>query len=73
MVRASLGAYNVSAKIDALVEMLERISLGEYHGDYYQVDNGDYRTVRPDEQVASSYAALVLSTLPERQFGSSAQ
>jgi selenocysteine lyase/cysteine desulfurase len=73
MVRASLGAYNGCAEIDALADMLERIARGDYHGEYVQVDSGDYRAVGGDEQVAASYAALLLSTLPERQFGSSAQ
>jgi cysteine desulfurase/selenocysteine lyase len=73
MVRASLGAYNVCDEIDALAEMLERIAGGDYHGDYYQVDSGDYRAVGADEQVTASYAALLRSTLPERQSGSSAQ
>ena len=53
--------------------MLERISRGDYHGDYYQVDSGDYRAAGADEQVTASYAALLRSTLPDRQFGSSTQ
>jgi selenocysteine lyase/cysteine desulfurase len=73
MVRASLGAYNVCDDIDALAEMLERIAGGNYCGDYYQADSGDYRAVGVDEQVAASYAALLRSTLPERQSVSSAQ
>ena len=73
MVRASLGAYNVCEEIDALAEMLERISRGDYHGDYCQVDSGDYRAAGADEQVTESYAALLRSTLPDRQFGSSTQ
>jgi len=34
MVRASFGCYNTTEDVDRLVAMLERISTGEYHGDY---------------------------------------
>jgi selenocysteine lyase/cysteine desulfurase len=37
MVRISLGAYNTTDDIDALVEMVERITRGDYDGQYYQV------------------------------------
>jgi cysteine desulfurase / selenocysteine lyase len=36
MVRASLGCYNTEEDIDALVEMLERVTRGEYKGKYVQ-------------------------------------
>ena len=43
MVRISLGAYNTSEEIDALVEMLWTIVRNDYRGQYYQVpENGDY-------------------------------
>jgi len=34
MVRASFGCYNNSDDVDRLVAMLERITRGDYHGDY---------------------------------------
>lgn len=34
MVRASFGCYNTTDDVDRLVEMLERIIRGDYHGDY---------------------------------------
>ena len=43
MVRASLAAYNTVEDLDALVEMLVRITEGRYHGAYRQVpESGDY-------------------------------
>ena len=43
MVRISLAAYNTCEDLDALVEMLVRISEGRYHGAYRQVpESGDY-------------------------------
>ena len=34
MVRASFGCYNNTEDVDRLVAMLERISRGDYDGDY---------------------------------------
>lgn len=60
MVRVSLGAYNTSDEIDALIEMLERIARGNYLGKYYQViKTGDYRMAVGDDQVAACYEALM--------------
>ncbi len=43
MVRASLAAYNTVEDLDALVEMLVRITEGRYRGVYRQVpESGDY-------------------------------
>jgi len=36
MVRASIGCYSDESDIDALVEMLERITRGDIHGKYRQ-------------------------------------
>ena len=36
MVRASFGMYNTIADVDALVHALEKISSGDFYGDYYQ-------------------------------------
>lgn len=44
MVRISLGAYNTSADVDALVEMLNRIVRSDYALRYqYEPETGDYR------------------------------
>ena len=46
MVRISVGAYNVTEDIDALVATLRRIAEGQYQGQYAEVpENGDYRAV----------------------------
>ena len=34
MVRMSFGCYNDKTDVDRLVEMVERIARGDYHGDY---------------------------------------
>src|SRR5688500_1236845 len=48
MVRISLAVYNTLDDIDALVEMLVRITPGRYHGAYRQVsESGDYVPVLP--------------------------
>jgi len=36
MVRASFGCYNTLEEVDRLIEMLERITRGDYRGDYVQ-------------------------------------
>ena len=44
MVRISVGAYNVTEDIDALVATLRRIADGQYQGQYAEVpESGDYR------------------------------
>jgi selenocysteine lyase/cysteine desulfurase len=44
LIRASFGLYNRLEDIDALVEALERIERGEYHGEYIQERaSGEYR------------------------------
>jgi hypothetical protein len=43
MVRMSFGCYNDTDDVDRLVDMLERISRGEYAGKYAQDEHsGDY-------------------------------
>jgi selenocysteine lyase/cysteine desulfurase len=43
MVRISFGAYNSFGDVDALVEMLRRITRNEYQGQYYQdPESGEY-------------------------------
>jgi hypothetical protein len=43
MVRISFGAYNSFDDVDALVEMLRRITRNEYQGKYYPVrESGEY-------------------------------
>ena len=51
MVRASLGAFNTFDEVDALVEMVGRITRNDYEGEYYQVaETGDYRAVGDEDQ-----------------------
>ncbi|MFN2190135.1 MAG: aminotransferase class V-fold PLP-dependent enzyme [Candidatus Promineifilaceae bacterium] len=43
MIRASFGCYNNENDVDRLVEMLDRISRGEYEGSYaLNPGNGEY-------------------------------
>lgn len=43
MVRASFGCYNDESDIDRLLEMLERVGRGDYHGDYrLDLHSGEY-------------------------------
>jgi cysteine desulfurase/selenocysteine lyase len=42
MVRISLGAYNTTDDIDAVVEMLGRIVQGDYRGQYRLMETGEY-------------------------------
>ena len=65
MVRISLAAYNTVEDLDALVEMLIRITEGRYHGAYRQVpESGDYV---PDTQITGTET----SALPPRSFSCS--
>ncbi len=60
MVRISLGAYNTSEDIDALVEMLQRITRNDYQGHYYQVpESGDYRPAGYEEVVPREARAFL--------------
>ena len=60
MVRASLGAYNTFEEIDALVEMVGRITRHDYQGEYYQVaETGDYRAAGAEDQILGSPVPLV--------------
>jgi cysteine desulfurase / selenocysteine lyase len=57
MVRISLGAYNTSEDVDALIEMLERITRKDYQGRYYWVpESGDYKPAGCEEVVASHFS-----------------
>ena len=57
MVRISLGAYNTSEEIDALVEMLWRIAGNDYQGQYCQApESGDYRPAGYEEEVPSHFS-----------------
>jgi hypothetical protein len=49
LVRTSFGCYNQTADIDRLVEMLERITHGDYQGNYLEDPRtGSYLPVGPD-------------------------
>ena len=50
MVRASLGAHNTVADVDALVAMLRRVARRDYRGRYSQLaDTGDFRPAGHDD------------------------
>jgi cysteine desulfurase / selenocysteine lyase len=57
MVRASMGAYNTFEEIDALVEMVRRITQHEYQGEYHRsAETGDYRPRGGDDQIFSVFS-----------------
>ena len=59
LVRVSFGCYNTFKEIDALVEMLERIVSGDYHGDYVQNrTTGDYLPREFDATAIGRYFTL---------------
>jgi len=59
MVRASFGCYNTKEDIDRLVAMLQRITLGDYQGDYQLITStGEYKPKGYEEPV-SEYFNLV--------------
>ena len=56
MVRISIGAYNTADDIDAAVEMLSRITGGDYRGVYCQLpENGDYRPSGYEEAIPRGF------------------
>jgi selenocysteine lyase/cysteine desulfurase len=56
MVRASFGCYNTTGDVDRLVEMLERITRGDYAGDYrLDRSTGEYRPVGFHESMAEAF------------------
>ena len=56
MVRASFGCYNTTEDVDRLVAMLERISRGDYQGDYELIRNtGEYIPRDFDEPLADYF------------------
>lgn len=59
MVRMSLGAYNTTEDVDALVEALARICRGDYGGNYERDDDGSYlpASVRPEPPVRARASA----------------
>ena len=57
MVRVSLGAYNTTEDVDALVEMVTRIARDEYDGQYYQApETGDYRVAGDEDAVRRCFS-----------------
>jgi selenocysteine lyase/cysteine desulfurase len=59
MVRMSLGAYNTTADVDALVAMLQRIAQDDYDGQYYQVrESGDYIPAGYQDAIASRFSLM---------------
>ena len=60
MVRASLGAYNTFEEIDAMIEMVERITRNDYRGEYFQVtETGDYRTADAEDQIIGELRGIL--------------
>jgi cysteine desulfurase/selenocysteine lyase len=56
MVRLSLGAYNTGDDIDALVDMLERVTRHDYRGHYGRTgDVGDYIPAGYDDAIFSRF------------------
>jgi hypothetical protein len=74
MVRVSFGCYNTTEEIDRLIEMLNRISRGEYQGRYRQLPgNGEYvpegHQIPFDEYFSLDPGVLGLGGFPERTCG----
>jgi selenocysteine lyase/cysteine desulfurase len=68
MVRISFGAYNSFEEVDALVEMLRRITRHDYQGKYYPVrESGEYLPAGYQDSIAD-YFSLTSNTV---QSGSS--
>lgn len=64
MVRISFGAYNSFEDVDALVEMLRRITRNEYQGKYYSVpESGEYAPAGYQDSIAD-YFSLTSKTVP---------
>lgn len=63
MVRLSLGVYNTRDDIDALVDMLERITRHDYRGDYRRpADSGDYLPAGYEDAILSRFSLAPLSS-----------
>ncbi len=58
MVRASFGCYNTSDDVDRLVTMLERISRGEYQGDYELIPGTGEHLPRGFQETFADYFLL---------------
>ena len=58
MVRASFGCYNTSEDVDRLVSMLERISRGEYQGDYELIPSTGEHIPRGFKEPLADYFLL---------------
>ena len=66
MVRVSFGAYNTIEDVDALVEMLHRITRNEYKGEYHQnAENGEYVPAGYSDSLADYFSLAVNSVLGE--------
>jgi selenocysteine lyase/cysteine desulfurase len=59
MVRMSLGAYNTADDVDALADMLHRITRNEYDGQYVQVlESGDYQPAGYQDSVSTHLRSM---------------
>ena len=63
MARMSFGCYNNFEDIDRLIEMLERISAGDYEGNYQlEISSGEYLPADYDEPIADYLPLAMHST-----------
>ncbi|HMB29557.1 MAG TPA: aminotransferase class V-fold PLP-dependent enzyme [Blastocatellia bacterium] len=71
MVRISFGAYNNFDDVDALIEMLRRITRNEYRGQYYPIlESGEYKPVGHRDSMAEHFSlsgCTFQSGVPERR------
>jgi len=71
MVRISFGAYNNYDDVDALIEMLRRITRNEYRGQYYPIpESGEYKPVGYRDSMAEHFSlsgCTFQSGVPERR------
>jgi selenocysteine lyase/cysteine desulfurase len=71
MVRVSFGAYNNFDDVDALIEMLRRITRNEYRGQYYPTpESGEYKPVGYRDSMAEHFSlsgCTFQSGIPERR------
>jgi selenocysteine lyase/cysteine desulfurase len=66
LVRISFGAYNSLQDVDALIEMLWRITCKEYHGEYLPVpESGEYLPAGYRDTIAESFSLTRKNSSPK--------
>jgi selenocysteine lyase/cysteine desulfurase len=59
MVRASFGCYNETEDVDRLLEMVERVARGDYHGDYRLIrSTGEYIPAGYEDPLSQHFLLL---------------